>query len=101
MASGIGRLAACRGNSIDELFELWEEQEYGKSPEAKFLKVVDRLIPFLHNITSEGKAWKENDIHMSQVINAHRFIKDEEPDLYSWFIKNLERAAENGWIKSS
>ncbi|MCG8377526.1 MAG: HD domain-containing protein [Chlorobiales bacterium] len=95
------RLANDSGNSIDELFELWEEQEYGKSPEAKFLKVVDRLIPFLHNITSNGKAWKDNDISVSQVLNAHKFIESEEPEIYSWFKQNLDHAVKKGWLKSS
>ena len=97
----VSRLANDHGNSIDELLELWEEQEYGKSPEAKFLKVIDRLIPFLHNITSEGKAWKDNNISVSQVLNAHKFIENEEPEIYSWFVKNLNNAVRKGWLKNS
>ncbi|PHR28535.1 MAG: phosphohydrolase [Desulfotalea sp.] len=96
----VNRLASDSGNSIDELLDLWEEQEIGKSPEAKFLKVVDRLLPFLHNITSEGQAWKDNDIHKKQVLDAHKFIKTEEPEIYEWFLENLEQAIKKEWLKT-
>ena len=96
----VNRLASDPGNSIDELSDLWEEQEIGTSPEAKFLKVVDRLLPFLHNITSDGQAWKDNDIHKKQVLDAHEFIKSEEPEIYEWFVENLEQAVKKEWLKA-
>nr|WP_319394098.1 HD domain-containing protein [uncultured Desulfobacter sp.] len=97
----VNRLANEPGNSIDELSELWDEQETGNSPEAKFLKVVDRLLPFLHNITSDGQAWKDNNINKQQVLDAHNFIRSEEPEIYKWFLENLEQAVENKWLKNS
>ena len=97
----VKRLAKDPGNSIDEFLDLWEEQEIGKSPEAKFLKVVDRLLPFLHNITSDGQAWKDNHINKQQVLDAHRFIKSEEPEIYEWFTKNLEKAVKKKWLKNA
>ena len=97
----VSRLANDHGNSIDELFELWEEQEYGKSPEAKFLKVIDRLVPFLHNMTSGGKTWKDNNISLSEVLKAYKFIENEEPEIYSWLVENLDKAVQKGWLKNS
>ena len=83
------------------MVDLWEEQEAGESKEAKLLKVIDRLLPFLHNITSEGRAWQDNDIHKNQVLKMHQFIKNESPEIYGWFIAQVEHAVEQGWLNVS
>ncbi|SJL84533.1 HD domain-containing protein [Vibrio palustris] len=95
------QIASHPGNPIGDIVELWEEQETGKSKEAKLLKVIDRLLPFLHNITSEGRAWKDNGIHKSQVLKMHQFIENENPEIYSWFIEKIGYAVEQGWLKDS
>jgi putative hydrolase of HD superfamily len=69
-------------NSIESVVELWEEQEAGGSREARLPKVIDRLLPFLHNITSEGRAWRDNGIHKDQVLKMHRFIENESLEIY-------------------
>ena len=97
----VKQIAAHPGNSIGGMVELWEEQEAGESKEAKLLKVIDRLLPFLHNITSEGRAWQDNGIHRDQVLKMHQFIEDESPEIYSWFISKLDHAVEQGWLNAS
>lgn len=96
----VKRLAAHEGNAIPELAELWEEQEAGASKEAKLLKVVDRLLPFLHNINSEGRAWRDNGITKSQVMQAHAFIEHESKEIYQWFISKIDHAVQQGWLAS-
>lgn len=95
------QIASHPGNPIEEIVELWEEQEAGESKESKLLKVIDRLLPFLHNITSEGRTWRENGIHKSQVLKMHQFIKGESPEIYGWFLEKLEYAVEQGWLTAS
>jgi len=97
----VTRLADHGGNAIHDLSALWDEQELGQSKEAALLKVVDRLLPFLHNLTSQGQAWKDHGILKSQVLEAHAFIESEEPDIYAWFLKNLETAVNKGWLKNA
>lgn len=97
----VKQIASHPGNPIEDFVELWEEQEAGESKEAKLLKVIDRLLPFLHNITSEGRAWKENGIHKNQVLKMHQFIENESPEIYCWFIAQLENAVEQGWLNAS
>jgi putative hydrolase of HD superfamily len=97
----IKQIASHPGNPIGEFVELWEEQEVGESKEAKLLKVIDRLLPFLHNITSNGRAWKDNGIRKHQVLKMHQFIEDESPEIYGWFIAQLENAVEQGWLNAS
>ena len=97
---GVEKLGAHPGNSIRDFVELWDEQEAGESKEAKLLKVIDRLLPFLHNITSEGRAWQDNGIRKNQVLKMHQFIQAEDPEIHSWFLDKVEYAVEQGWLKS-
>jgi len=97
----VEKIALHPGNPIADVVELWEEQEAGAGKEAKLLKVIDRLLPFLHNITSEGRAWQDNGIKKAQVLKMHRFIEDESPEIYAWFMSKVEYAVEQGWLNPS
>ena len=97
----IKRLAAHEGNAISDLAELWEEQETGNSIEAKLLKAVDRLLPFLLNITNDGKTWRELGVKKSQVVKAHAFIADDFPDLHLWMHDKILMAVEAGWLENA
>lgn len=94
----VEKIAAHPGNSISDMVDLWDQQEIGNSKEAKLLKVIDRLLPFLHNITSEGRAWQNNNIHKSQVLDKHGFVEFESPEIYQWFIRKVDYAVEQGWL---
>lgn len=97
----VEKIASHPGNSIGNLVELWEEQEQGASKEARLLKVIDRLLPFLHNINSKGRAWQDNGVLRTQVLQMHQFIEQESPEIYQWFITKVELAVEQGWLKDS
>lgn len=96
--AGIARLQAERGNGIATLSEIWEEQETGSSKEVELLRVVDRLLPFLLNLNTEGKTWSESEVTRSQVASALAFIKNSFPTIHDWLTKNIEYATEQGWL---
>ncbi|MFK8047233.1 MAG: HD family hydrolase [Halioglobus sp.] len=98
---GVEKIAAHSGNPITDLVTLWDEQEMGESKEARLLKVIDRLLPFLHNITSDGRTWRDNNIHKNQVLQMHQFIEQESPEIYQWFITKVEYAVAQGWLDGS
>ncbi len=98
---GVKRLESHKGNAVTELSKLWEEQETGRSLETKLLKVVDRLLPFLHNINSEGKTWQESNVKYSQVANAHAFIDEDFPEIHAWMTHHLNAALEAGWLQDA
>ncbi|MEM1153810.1 MAG: HD domain-containing protein [Pseudomonadota bacterium] len=97
----VEKTAAFPGNAIPNLLALWDEQESGETKESRLLKVIDRLLPFLHNIASEGKAWRENGIRKSQVLNMHGFIEHEQPEVWSWLTSKIDFAVERGWLDAS
>ncbi len=94
----VKRLNHHEGNGIAELTELWEEQETGDSLEAKLLKAVDRLLPFLLNINNEGRTWRELGVKCSQVVKAHAFIKNDFPELHLWMHSKIQMAVNAGWL---
>lgn len=56
-----------------KLYELWLEFEERKTPEAKFARVMDNIQPIMLNAATDGKAWKEHGVKLSQILgrNAH------------------------------
>ena len=51
----------------DELRALFEEFEEGKTPEAKFARVMDNFQPLILNDSNNGKDWRVHVIKKSQV----------------------------------
>ena len=96
--AGIARLQRERGNGISDLSEVWEAQETGSSKESQLLRVVDRLLPFLLNLNTNGKTWIELGVMRSQVAGAHAFIKDSFPPIHDWLSHNIAYAAQQGWL---
>lgn len=94
----VTRLQQHPGNGIKDLLAHWDEQETGTSPETKLVKVVDRLLPFLLNVSSEGRAWRENGVKKSQVLRAHAFIETEFPPIYQWIRTKVDYAVSQGWL---
>ena len=97
--AGVLRLSDHPGNAIGDLVELWDQQEYGSTPEAKLLKAMDRLLPFLLNIHSHGKTWADSGVRKSQVESAHAFIADNFPELHAWMAERISHAVQEGWLK--
>lgn len=77
---GRERLAATRlfgllpPDQAAELRAAWEEFEAGETPEARFAKGMDRLMPLLHNHRTRGRSWQEHGIRRHQV--AERLLPD-------------------------
>jgi putative hydrolases of HD superfamily len=55
---------------------LWREFEDRQTPEAKFAFALDRLMPVLHNVFTQGGSWKEHGIRQEQALTKNRPIED-------------------------
>lgn len=86
----------------DELKALWYEFESAQSADAKFGVTIDQLLPFLHNIWTEGRAsWKEHQPTFEQVRKRNeRGIGKGSAVLWDYVQQSLDHAIENGWITS-
>ena len=82
-----------------EIKNLWEEYETQETKESKWVKIADRFLPFIMNISTEGKTWIEQGVHKDQVIKVNQVVKEEAPEIFDWVMKKIDMAVQNGWLK--
>jgi len=87
------------GSFTEELLHLWEEYEMQESPESRWVKVFDRLLPFCLNLATEGRSWKEQKVRKSQVLAVHEPIRKQAPEMYAWVREKADYAVAKGWLK--
>lgn len=51
---------------------LWEEFEDGTTPEARFAHTMDNIQPTMLNAATDGKAWEEHSVQLSQVLGRNK-----------------------------
>ncbi len=95
---GVEKLTMMTGNPVPELLTLWDEQETGHSAESKLLKVVDRLLPFMLNMVTDGGAWTDHHVKRSQVQAAQAFIRQDFPIIHDWITEQIAIAVQQGWL---
>ncbi len=59
-----GKLPDDQGRAM---LALWEEFDAGRTPEARFARALDRLMPLLHNVHTRGRSWQEHGVAADQV----------------------------------
>ncbi|MFV1949328.1 MAG: HD family hydrolase [Anaerolineales bacterium] len=84
-----------------DIKQLWEEYEAQQTVESRCVKVLDRFLPFIINIHTEGKTWLDQNISKSQVIEINQIIKTEAPEIFDWMTTYIEDAVEKGWLRNS
>lgn len=83
----------------DELIALWQEFEEGKSPEAKFCAILDRVQPTMLNNAAKGISWVEHDIKKEQVIKRNA-VTFQGPKVIGEYMQDIiDRAYLNGYLK--
>lgn len=96
--AGVIRLQQHTGNGIGDFLAIWDEQENGETCEAKLIKVVDRVLPFLLNINTSGGAWTDMNIKREQVEKALAFIAVDFPQIHEWLQGEIHIAVKRGWL---
>ncbi len=79
-------------NIGEPLLALWHEFEQAQTPEAKFAKACDRVMPVLQNLESGGQSWTAHDIRRAKVLEKNQPIKDASPELWALVKKRIEEA---------
>ena len=83
-------------DQAESLGGLWREFEECESPEARFARSLDRLMPLLHNLHTGGRTWKENGIRKHQVLEVNAQIEKGSSRLWQYVRTLIEEAAERG-----
>ena len=100
-AAYITEFSEKHGSLGEEVATLWREYEDQQTQESRWVKVADRLLPFLLNLASEGKTWKEQGIRRSQVLEVSESILAECPAIYEWMTGEIDKAVRLGWLEDA
>lgn len=83
----------------DQLKALWEEFEDAQTPDARFANAMDQIMPFLHNIWTEGANWKKLQPAFEKVYQRYqRRIDGGSTRLWDYVRSELEEATVKGWL---
>lgn len=83
----------------DTLMTLWLEFEEGETPEARYGKALDRMLPMLLNYHNEGQSWKEHGVRYEQALTVNSKIEKGSALLWQKVQAMLSEAVEKGWLK--
>jgi len=82
----------------DEIYDLWNEFENGNSPEAIFLRGLDRFLPMFHNYKTEGHSWVKYGITKEQALKKNSHIEQSSKTVWDFTQAMLDESQCNGWI---
>ncbi len=68
---------------------LWEEFEEGRTPEAKFAHTMDNIQPTMLNAATDGKAWEEHGVWLSQILGRNRNTAEGSEKLWEYSYQNF------------
>ncbi|MDO4298800.1 MAG: HD domain-containing protein [Lachnospiraceae bacterium] len=71
-------------DQAQKMRSLWEEFEEAVTPEARFAHTMDNVQPTMLNAATEGKAWSERGIHLSQILERNKNTADGSETLWAY-----------------
>ncbi len=63
---------------------LWEEFEACETPEARFARAMDNIQPLMLNDATEGRAWREHGVRLSQLLRRQERTKEGSERLWEF-----------------
>lgn len=86
-------------NDQSRIFQdLWQEFEAKETPESRFAGALDRLQPVLHNLATEGHAWRKHGIRRHQVVAMNQVIGDVLPEVWRRVKAQIDDGVKRGWL---
>ena len=83
----------------DEVWALWNEFEGRLTPEAKFAAGLDRVMPILHNFSTEGRAWVEHGITRTQVYDRNKHTAEGSEALWEMVESIIRDSVKLGYLR--
>ncbi|MEG1559582.1 MAG: HD domain-containing protein [Clostridia bacterium] len=82
-----------------EIRALWEEFDKAETKDALYAASVDRLEPFLLNVSTDGYTWKQGDVTKNMVLKRVEHVKRAMPELYICILEMLDACVLGGILK--
>lgn len=89
------------GDFGKEVADLWYEYEAQQSIESRWVKLTDRILPFILNLATDGRVWQERGISRSQVLRQNLPVDSVCPEIYEWMKTEIDDAVQKGWLKDA
>lgn len=81
-----------------EVRALWDEFEEKKTPEARYVSALDRMMPLLNNYNTGGHSWRLHNISAARVLERNREIEALSPELWSFVQGLVKDAVTKGYL---
>jgi putative hydrolase of HD superfamily len=95
----VERLAEYRLRFGTELRALWLEYEAQETRESRWVKVLDRVMPFVVNLATEGQNWLDQSISRSQVLRVSEPVRQHAPEIFDWMVERADDCVRKGWLR--
>ncbi|MEM7627184.1 MAG: HD domain-containing protein [Planctomycetota bacterium] len=83
------------------LLDLWHEFEAKQTPESRFAKAVDRLLPQLMHLQTEGKTWRDHGVSIRQVKQIQKTISQRSAELGKISQQVVNQATSRGHLSTN
>lgn len=85
-------------DQAEKMIDLWHEFEAQETSEAKFARCMDNIQPMMLNDASNGLAWEENQIKISQILKRNERTALGSEKLWDYMKDILQRNMDEGHI---
>ena len=75
---------------------LWLEFEKGQSPEARYARVIDALVPLINHLEVSEVNYNPDHIRSEMVLEKKNFIKSESKELWKLTEELVQESVEKG-----
>jgi putative hydrolase of HD superfamily len=82
-----------------ELRALWIEYEAQETRESRWVKVLDRVMPFIVNLATEGRNWLDQSVSRSQVLRVSEPVRQYAPEIFEWMVERVDDCVQKGWLR--
>ena len=72
-----------------KLMALWEEFEAYETPEANFAHTMDNIQPVMLNDATDGRAWLEHGVHLSQILGRNKKTAEGSRELWQYAYEKM------------
>jgi len=74
----------------------WLEFEKGQSPEARYARVIDALVPLINHLEVSEVNYNPDHIRSEMVLEKKNFIKSESKELWKLTEELVQESVEKG-----
>ena len=88
-------------NLAARLASLWNEFEESRTPESRFAHTLDNFQPLMLQAATDGKAWKEGNRKLSEVLRRNMHTSEGSEALWHYALdKFIRPQLENGHLSN-